>query len=227
MKYLTLIQAVALLHQYQRDVKTVTHRGTVIEYIEVAESDITLANQLVHEVLGRTLDEMPPQTRKLLLLIQSMVNERAKQEGCLANEVRFTRRDIRNYTHWSDSQLKNHCQRLSDMEYLLIHGGSRGHLLHYELLWDGHSPHENHLCGLLNTTANESDVRKSGLLESKSAPGLAHVRVKSEPSKQVQMQSPQSLGESQIWGEENAVINAKNKNGALPSPSVNHPESGA
>ncbi len=25
--------------------------------------------------------------------------------------------------------------RLAEMEYLLIHGGSRGHLLQYELLW--------------------------------------------------------------------------------------------
>ncbi|WP_132459478.1 DNA primase, partial [Samsonia erythrinae] len=40
MKYLTLIQSIALLHQYQRDVKTVAHRGAVIEYIEVERSDI-------------------------------------------------------------------------------------------------------------------------------------------------------------------------------------------
>ncbi|MFC0075293.1 CHC2 zinc finger domain-containing protein, partial [Samsonia erythrinae] len=44
MKYLTLIQSIALLHQYQRDVKTVAHRGAVIEYIEVERSDIVLAN---------------------------------------------------------------------------------------------------------------------------------------------------------------------------------------
>ncbi|EIY9884137.1 toprim domain-containing protein, partial [Escherichia coli] len=75
MKYLTLIQAVTLLHQYQREVKRVTHRGQVIEYIEVTKDDIALATRLAHEVLGRTLDEMPPQTRKLLLLIQAMVRE--------------------------------------------------------------------------------------------------------------------------------------------------------
>ncbi|MER2373440.1 DNA primase, partial [Photorhabdus laumondii] len=63
MKYLTLIQAIALLHQYQREVKKTTHRGQVIEYIEVTQDDIALANRLAHEVLGRTLDEMPPQTR--------------------------------------------------------------------------------------------------------------------------------------------------------------------
>ncbi|WP_240149747.1 hypothetical protein, partial [Erwinia amylovora] len=59
MKYLTLIQAVALLHQYRRTVKRAEHRGEVLEYIEVQPSDIALANRLAHEVLGRTLDEMP------------------------------------------------------------------------------------------------------------------------------------------------------------------------
>ena len=35
MKYLTLIRAIALLHQYQRPRKTATHRGQALEYIEV------------------------------------------------------------------------------------------------------------------------------------------------------------------------------------------------
>ncbi|NAJ53868.1 toprim domain-containing protein, partial [Escherichia coli] len=137
MKYLTLIQTIALLHQYQREIKRVEHRGQVVEYIEVTREDIALANRLAHEILGRTLDEMPPQTRKLLLLIQTMVGELAAAQHCKPGEVRFTRREIRDFTQWSDNQLKVHCMRLAEMEYLLIHGGSRGHLLQYELLWDG------------------------------------------------------------------------------------------
>ena len=68
-KYLTLIRAIALLHQHQRPVKTATHRGRTISYIEVTRSDIETANRLAHEVLGRSLDELPPQTRRLLVLI--------------------------------------------------------------------------------------------------------------------------------------------------------------
>ncbi len=79
-----------MLRQYQREVKKTTHRGQVIEYIEITQDDITLANRLAHEVLGRTLDEMPPQTRKLLLLIQEMVNAQAQIQHCQPNEVRFT-----------------------------------------------------------------------------------------------------------------------------------------
>ncbi|AYH21782.1 DNA primase [Pectobacterium parmentieri] len=186
MKYLTLIQSIALLHQYQREVKTVSHRGQVIEYIEVERSDIVLANKLAHEILGRTLDEMPPQTRKLLLLIQGMVNQLAHTQNKKPGEVRFTRRDIRNATQWSDSQLKLHCLRLAEMEYLLVHGGSRGHLLQYELLWDGTVPEEVHLCGLIEPEPNEKngyDLRKSGSGNGKSVSSLPQVGAKSGSAK--------------------------------------------
>lgn len=167
MKYLTLIQSVALLHQYQREIKRVEHRGQVVEYIEVTREDIALANRLAHEILGRTLDEMPPQTRKLLLLIQKMVNEAAAARNGKPCEVRFTRREIRDFTQWSDNQLKVHCMRLAEMEYLLVHGGSRGHLLQYELLWDG-SGDGAHLCGLIEPGEKDGyDSRKLGLDESR------------------------------------------------------------
>ena len=161
MKYLTLIQSITLLHQYQREIKRVEHRGQVVEYIEVTREDIALANRLAHEILGRTLDEMPPQTRKLLLLIQTMVGELASAQHCKPGEVRFTRREIRDFTQWSDNQLKVHCMRLAEMEYLLVHGGSRGHLLQYELLWDG-SGDGSHLCGLIEP--EDSPVYDSGKL---------------------------------------------------------------
>ncbi|WP_237385463.1 CHC2 zinc finger domain-containing protein [Xenorhabdus sp. Sc-CR9] len=150
MKYLTLIQSIALLHQHQREVKGVEHRGQPLEYIEVTQDDIRLANRLAHEILGRTLDEMPPQTRKLLLLIQQMAQGMCAAGQQTLREARFTRRDIRDFTQWSDNQLKVHCQRLAEMEYLLVHGGSRGHLLQYELLWDGDAADPAHLCGLID-----------------------------------------------------------------------------
>jgi hypothetical protein len=73
MKYLTLIRTIALLHQYQRPTKTVQQGGEVLRYIEVTREDIAMANQLCHEVLGRSLDELPPQTRRLLGLVEELV----------------------------------------------------------------------------------------------------------------------------------------------------------
>ncbi len=58
-KYLTLIEAIALLRQHQRPVCTAAAGGRSIEYIEVTLEDIELANRLAHEVLGRSLDELP------------------------------------------------------------------------------------------------------------------------------------------------------------------------
>ena len=65
-KYLTLIESITLLRQHQREIKTLRQGGAVIEYIEVQLADIALANRLAHEVLGRSLDELPPQTRRVL-----------------------------------------------------------------------------------------------------------------------------------------------------------------
>jgi DNA primase len=164
MKYLTLIRSIALLHQHQREVKEVQHGGQTLRYIEVSSSDIELANQIAHEVLGRTLDELPPQTRRLLQLTRAMVHARAAAQQMRPRDVRFTRKDIRDATQWSDNQLKVHCARLADMEYMLIHGGNRGHSLRYELLWDGgdeaaSSAQRRHLCGLLDPAEL---VRNSG-----------------------------------------------------------------
>ena len=63
-KYLTLIRTIALLHQHQRPRKTTLDGNDLVEYIEVDLSDIATANRLAHDVLGRSLDELPPQTRR-------------------------------------------------------------------------------------------------------------------------------------------------------------------
>jgi len=132
-KYLTLIDSIALLHQYQREVKSIESNGEVVEYIEITLDDIEIANKLAHEILGRTLDELPPQTRKLL--IQAMVSDQCKAQGIEQRDCRFSRKEIREVTGWGNTQLKVHCRRLEDMEYLLIYRGGRGQSFEYELLY--------------------------------------------------------------------------------------------
>ncbi|MFS3760755.1 CHC2 zinc finger domain-containing protein [Escherichia coli] len=211
MKYLTLIQAIALLHQYQREIKRVEHRGQVVEYIEVTREDIALANRLAHEILGRTLDEMPPQTRKLLLLIQTMVSEQAAAQHCKPGEVRFTRREIRDFTQWSDNQLKVHCMRLAEMEYLLIHGGSRGHLLQYELLWDG-SGDGSHLCGLIEPEDNQvHDSGKLGQGAGKLPSSCPHVGAKLGAVKPPVSRAITGSDAPQVGADENALFPAARK----------------
>src|SRR5581483_3165568 len=112
-KYLTLIDAITLLHQHQRPIKTLRHGDRELRYVEVTLADIALANQLAHEVLGRTLDELPPQTRKLLGLVVAMVQEHCAAQQISRARYRFSRRTVREYTRWGDTQLKIHLARLT------------------------------------------------------------------------------------------------------------------
>jgi DNA primase catalytic core len=132
-KYLTLIRTIALLHQWQRPRQTVQHNGRTIEYIEVALDDIAVANRLTAEVLGRSLDELPPQTRRLLLLVDAMVTAECKQQRIERADYRFSRREVRAVTGWGDTQLRLHLGRLEELEYLLAHRGGRGQSFVYEL----------------------------------------------------------------------------------------------
>jgi len=134
-KYLTLIDTIALVHQCQREVKAIRNGDKLIEYIEVTAADVALANRLAHEVLGRSLDELPPQTRKLLLVLDRFVAERARVRGVERAQVRFSRRELREAIGWGDTQLKLHLARLVDLEYAIVHREARG--FGYELLYDG------------------------------------------------------------------------------------------
>jgi len=137
MKYLGLIEAVALLHQYQRAEKEVEHRGQKLRYIEVTKGDIAIANKLAHEVLGRSLDELPPQTRRLLGLLELQVATECERLKMARSDFRFSRREVRERTGWSYEQLRVHLGRLVEFEYLLVHRGSRGQSFVYELSFDG------------------------------------------------------------------------------------------
>ena len=149
-KYLTLIRSIALLHQFQRDIKT---HGS-IRYIEVIPSDIELANELALEVLGRTVDELLPQTRKLLTLLHAWVREACEREGHAQTDFHFTRRQAREATGWGDTQLWTHLGRLMELEFLRAHRGKNGQTYVYELLYQGEDA-EGHarLLGLIDSAS--------------------------------------------------------------------------
>jgi DNA primase len=133
MKYLTLIQTIALLHQYRRPKRT--ERG--VTYIEAAREDIALADRLMKELMRRSLDELPPQTRRLLGLVRAMVTEEGRRLGLADSDYRFTRREVRAWTRWGHTQLKVHLGRLEELEYLIPYQGGRGRTYVYELNWSG------------------------------------------------------------------------------------------
>lgn len=178
MKYLSLIRAVTLLHQYQREVKRVEHKGKWLDYIEVTPGDIATANRLAHEVLGRTLDELPPQTRKLVQALHAWVREQCQAQAIQRPDFRFTRKAVRALTGWGDTQLKVHLARLAELEYLVVHRASRGQGLVYELLFAGEGDSgERFLMGLADLQSHDYDKERSGVNDRPSGSGRPLVGV--------------------------------------------------
>ena len=174
MKYLNLIDVIAYLHQYQRPQKRDSILG---EYIEVIPMDIQIANALAHEVLGRSLDELAPQSRRLLLLIYSFVEAECKKRNREKEDFRFTRWDLRAVTKWSDTALKVHLRRLCDLEYLAVHRGV-GQSFVYELFYRGEGEEGNRFAlGLIDSKglSHAYDARRSGEKEKWSGPGQGPV----------------------------------------------------
>ncbi len=155
-KYLTLIDTIALLHQHQRPVRTMQSGGQAVEYIEVTAEDIAHANTIAHEVLGRSLDELPPQTRRLLASVVEYVRGLTREQAIPQAEVRFTRKDVRERTGWGDTQLRVHLERLVSLEHLLTHRDGAGGRFTYELVFDGDVSTAVHLSGLIDAADIEA-----------------------------------------------------------------------
>jgi len=162
MKYLTLIRAVTLLFQYQRPLKMTLHRGRRIEYIESTREDVALGTKLAQAVLGRSLDELAPQTRRLLREIERMVERTMRREGIERRLVRFTQRDVREWAHWGQTQTKVHMKRLEEHEYVIAH--RRGPVVLYELAYGGDSGREP----VLGEASSNYDAERSGAASDRS-----------------------------------------------------------
>ena len=170
MKYLTLIRAMAFLHQHQRPLKTTTWRGKSIEYIEATAEDIAVANRLVSEVLGRSLDDLRPETRRMLLAINELVTDECRKQAIDRGDFRFSRRQVREHTGWSATQVRIHMERLQEMEYLVTHRGGRGQSFVYELVFESSAdPSKPQFPGLIHLYDLNLTELKIPLTDSKRA----------------------------------------------------------
>lgn len=165
-KYLSLIEAITLLHQHQRERKIAKSNGREIEYVEVAVEDIEEANRIMTEILGAAREELSRPSKELLHLIKEMVDKRSEDLEIDPKALRFNRRDIREHTGWSDSQIKSHIGQLEELEYLLVSKGERGRMYRYELAFEAE---KKVLSGLTDTAklralARRGMVRKSGMV---------------------------------------------------------------
>ncbi len=142
-KYLNLIKAIAFLRQMQKEIHFEERDGQAVEAVDVEMRDIELANRLAHEVLGHSLDELSRPARDLLITLAEMVKERlALNEEKRGGDERpadvlFTRREIREFTGWTNTRLHIHLKELVDFEYLLVESGRNGLPFRYRLAYEG------------------------------------------------------------------------------------------
>ena len=146
-------------------------------------NDIETANRLAHQVLGRSLDELAPQTRRLLMALDKMVTTRCAELDMDREDYRFTRRIAREFTGFGNTQLKIHMHRLEELEYLIVHHGGRGQQYLYELAYNGEGQNgETFMTGLLDVKQlkkHKYDENRSGVNEDLSGTGRPQVGPKS------------------------------------------------
>lgn len=213
MKYLQLIATVALLHQYQREIRQVDCGGGRTAPCVVATlDDIAAANALAHETLGRCLDEMPPQTRALLALIEREVAARCAARKIERMDVRFSRRQVREATGWSNTQLHVHLGRLVELEYLLPHRADHGHGFVYELVYDGRGKDGRpFVCGLIDVEKLRPECSYDAQRSGSAGPDSGPVRASFGPSS-----GPIPSGQTSKSSSENAAPDASGGENARP-----------
>jgi DNA primase len=155
-KYLTLVDVIAYLRQYRKRVKQASEGDVALEYVEVGPEDIQLANDLAREVLWRGWDELAPPVRGMMRELEKLYARRASEQGIETAAVGMTRREIREAVGWSDWQVRMYCQRLVEMEYLILAGNGNGRPCQYYLARPEEAD-EPRLTGLVEVAPKSSD----------------------------------------------------------------------
>jgi DNA primase catalytic core len=145
----TLIETVALLHQYQRTIQTATLGDVEMQYIEVTKEDLAAVHRIAGDILQQSLDEMPKLCRDLLVIIHEIVGEKYKAAAkearleCADREspperwqISFTRKELQERSRWSRWHLEEHLKELEEAGYIVQRIGKKGQRYAYSLVED-------------------------------------------------------------------------------------------
>lgn len=135
----SLIETVALLHQYQRDVKHRCFFGVDTRFIEVTPQDVEAVHAIAGQLLRQSLDELSKLCRELLYHIHEIVNERyqeaaAMHPGVERWQVSFTRKELKDRCGWSRWHLEEHLNELEEGGYIVRRTGRKGQKYAYCLV---------------------------------------------------------------------------------------------
>ncbi len=135
-RFLSLIEVIAFLHQFQRPRRTLpaTEKHPESSVVMATLADYRLAFKLAQDVLRVTLHELSRHAQDLWSEVRSMTAAlcRGRQKP---TEVLFTRRELRVHTHWPDRKLRETLVELVNMEYLTA-TGSQGKTFQYHMTSD-------------------------------------------------------------------------------------------
>lgn len=144
-KFYSLIKAIVLLHQYQRKSGTMKRPdGTKVNYVQAAQKDIDLAVQIGKETFVRNVDDVAPSGRTLLGFVLNMTTEKHAhikemdpKKEILLSELPFTRKELREYCGWSETQIRRTIDHLVELGYIGRLAGRHGSTFRYVLIDDG------------------------------------------------------------------------------------------
>jgi hypothetical protein len=141
-RFLCLIEAVAFLHQFQRERGTAVVDGREVPFIKATVEDYAIAYKLALRVLWVSLDELSRWGRELVDSCREQYEEaRAHNPELAPTAVNWTRRQLREFLGWPDKRLRACLDELVSLEYLRILGGGKGKTFIYCLNPDfSHNP---------------------------------------------------------------------------------------
>jgi DNA primase len=144
-KFVSLVKAITLLHQYQRKTGTIKRLdGSKLDYVQATQKDVDLALELGREVFARNVDDVSPTGRKLLAEIVALVKEKYDdlkssdpKSDLLMTGVPFNRKELRERIGWSETQVRRNLDQLVELGYAGRINGRQGSTFRYLLLDDG------------------------------------------------------------------------------------------
>ena len=169
-RFLSLIEASAFLHQYQRPVRAVkSDLGAVKSdvkavkseelreksndqyFIEATIDDYRVAYDLSKDILSSTFSDMNKLTSDILKTIRDQAAKKAEADQIHAEKVVFTQRDVRAWTRLAPHIVKRSMRDLLSLEYISASFGASGSRYKYTL--NGAISEDTDLLGL--TTPDE------------------------------------------------------------------------
>ncbi len=132
-RFQDLIACVCYLRQFQKTVR----QAEGVEFIECDIEDYRIAYDImVTGVLSATLRELPGSAFELYDLVRTMVRKRARTENIEVEQVRFTQRELREFTGLNHTHIKRTVRLLAEYEYIVKERGSERTRSFYRLRGD-------------------------------------------------------------------------------------------